>query len=148
MAPRIPDALARARAYGRGMTARVLALCASLLLLAAAPAHASIAGDVAAGRQVAPQVGSCPAYEAMDERMQRMHDRMGRRYAGCRDTANGPLMRGRDATRMQNAAWRGPGMMRDDGMDAATVAAIVVISLALAVGAMLVIARRARPVPR
>ena len=112
----------------------VVALVVAVLGVAAAPALASLADEVAAGRQVAQRlqagatscdklsdadfehlgeyvmermVGSRAAHRAMNDRMtaimgdantERMHELMGRRYAGC-------------GTQGVGAGMMGPGMM-------------------------------------
>lgn len=115
------------------MTVRVrllFALALAVLALGAAPALASLADEVAAGREVAQRVqagatscsklsdadfehlgeyvmermlGSRAAHRAMNDRMtammgdantERMHELMGRRYAGCGTQGAGPGMMG------------------------------------------------------
>lgn len=116
----------------------VTVLAAGMLSLSAGPALASLADEIAAGRQVAQELrdgkaecgrlaaddfehlgeyvmermlGSRSAHEAMNERMasmlgdannERMHELMGRRYAGCGTAAAGGAM-------------MGPGMMAGPG---------------------------------
>jgi hypothetical protein len=126
-----------ARRSVAAMTVRVsliFALVAAVLAVAAAPALASLADEVAAGRQVAQRLqagatscnklsdadfehlgeyvmermlGSRAAHRAMNDRMtammgdansERMHELMGRRYAGC-------------ATQGAGVGMTGPGMM-------------------------------------
>jgi hypothetical protein len=106
----------------------LVALMASAVLIAAAPAAASLATEVAAGRDVARHLqagstscdqleaadfehlgeyvmdrmlGSRAAHEAMNARMsamlgaangERMHELMGRRYAGCATSGAGAMM--------------------------------------------------------
>jgi hypothetical protein len=101
-------------------------------------------------------LGSRSAHVAMNERMEsmlgdasgeRMHELMGRRYAGC-DTAaaGGAMMRSQDFAWMRTGAWRqmsradwqrtraswmGPGMMSrtDHGWSSAAVVALVLGAL-------------------
>ena len=106
----------------------ILALIAAVLAVIAAPALASPADEVAAGREVARRLqatncntlsdadfehlgeyvmermlGSRAAHRAMNDRMtammgdantERMHEMMGRRYAGCGTQGAGPGMMG------------------------------------------------------
>ena len=131
------------------MTARaplIFALVAAVLAAAAAPALASLADEVAAGRQLAQRlqagatscnkpadadferlgeyvmermVGSRAAHQAMNERMtvmmgdantERMHELMGRRYAGCGTQGAGagmmrPGMTGGSARAASGGGW-------------------------------------------
>jgi hypothetical protein len=116
----------------------IFALVAAVLAAAAAPAPASLADEVAAGREVAQRMqpgasscnklsdadfehlgeygmermlGSRAAHRAMNDRMtammgdantERMHELMGRRYAGC-------------GTQGAGAGMMGPGMMGGGG---------------------------------
>ena len=126
-----------ARRSVAAMTVRgslIFALIAAVLAVVAAPALASLADEVAAGREVAQRLqagatscnklsdadfehlgeyvmehmlGSRAAHQAMNDRMtammgdantERMHELMGRRYAGC-------------GTQGAGAGMMGPGMM-------------------------------------
>lgn len=186
------------------MTGRILlvaALSAAILGVAAAPALASLADEVAAGRQVARQLdagrvgcsdlddadfehlgeyamermlGSRATHEALNARMSstmgaagtdRMHELMGRRYAGCGASGAGMgggwgvMMGARDLAWMRNGAWRhmsradwqrlgatwmGPGMMSgaDDGWSTGAVLAVVVGALALGALGIYAVLRR------
>jgi hypothetical protein len=116
-------------------------------------------------------LGSRAAHAAMNERMtamlgsdrtERMHQLVGRRYAGCASAGMmggvGTMMGSRDLAWMRDgswqhmsrgdwqhlgAAWMGPGMMGDDDWSAGTVIALVAgIALATAIVAFIAGRRR------
>jgi hypothetical protein len=184
----------------------VAVLTACVVALTAGPAFASLADEVAAGRQVAQELrggktecsglatddfehlgeyvmermlGSRSAHEAMNERMasmlgdtnsERMHELLGRRYAGCGTAAGGgammgsgmmagpgwgAMMRSQDFAWMRTGAWRqmsradwrrtgaswmGPGMMSRTDHGWSSAAVVALLLGALAVGGLAVYA--------